>query len=144
VKTTSALMALIPFLLLAGCASTPTQPLELSGSAWTVTGYRADGQLQPLLPGSRLNARFGDDGRVTGSAGCNMYFASYQGSAAELRISPAGATRKACPEPAGIMQQETRFLDALGASTSAVMRDGQLQLLQADGSVTLTLSRAAD
>jgi heat shock protein HslJ len=133
-------LSLIPCLLLAACASAPPVVPELAGSAWTVSGYRSDGQLQPVLAGSRLSARFGEDGRVTGSAGCNLYFASYQSNAAELHIGPAGATRKACPEPAGLMQQETQFLEALSSSVKLMLRDGRLELLQTDGAVAVTLA----
>ncbi len=53
------------------------------------------------------------DGRFTGSSGCNNYFAPVkQGNIpGDVEISPAGTTRKSCPEKE--MSIERRFLDQL-------------------------------
>ena len=58
-----------------------------------------------------------DKAQIIGSAGCNSYFAAYSSDGpGQLKVSPPGATRKACA-PA-IMEQETLYLNALQAVTS--------------------------
>ena len=53
------------------------------------------------------------DGRLTGSSGCNNYFAPVKEGniPGDLEIGPAGTTRKACPN--NEMSVERRFLDQL-------------------------------
>ena len=54
-----------------------------------------DGQQAQLGEfGTRITAHFGDDGRVTGSAGCNQYFADYRGGDGSIVIGQPGATRR--------------------------------------------------
>ncbi len=60
---------------------------------------------------SPITVRFEGD-RVTGSAGCNNYFAAVEAPTPyELSIGPVGSTRKACPPP--VMDAETRYLATL-------------------------------
>jgi heat shock protein HslJ len=68
------------------------------------------------------------DGKVTGSAGCNSYFAGAQPGAAAgaVSIGPVGATRKACPGPEQAAQD--RFLKQLGAVMSFGYQTAQLAL----------------
>jgi putative lipoprotein len=58
--------------------------------------------------------RFGADGRLTGTGGCNHMFGTYEADAGTLRVGPMGGTQKACP-PA-VMDQETKFFAALGGA----------------------------
>ena len=80
---------------------------------WQVTGFlRGDAVTSPLV-GTELTARFGDDGALTGSAGCNRYTGSYTSDKGAIEITAPASTRKACAEPAGVMEQEAAYLDAL-------------------------------
>uniref|UniRef100_UPI004056DBFF META domain-containing protein n=1 Tax=Candidatus Electronema sp. TaxID=2698783 RepID=UPI004056DBFF len=62
-----------------------------------------------------MTVSFGNDGKVSGTAGCNRYFSSYAASVSgeTVSISALSATRMLCNEPEGIMAQEQRFLAAL-------------------------------
>jgi heat shock protein HslJ len=75
---------------------------------------------------------------VTGSAGCNNYFASYETEGETLAVGPAGSTRKMCAEPEGIMDQETAFLAALGSAATYEIKGDRLQVWDADGSRMLS------
>lgn len=93
--------------LLAGCASEPPTRLERE------VVYQVQWiDERPLLERSHLTLTLGDDGRAYGTAGCNHWFAPYQLEGERLRFSQVGSTRKLCAEP--LMEQEQRFLDALG------------------------------
>ncbi|WP_437882990.1 META domain-containing protein [Pseudomonas sp. LRF_L74] len=67
---------------------------------------------RPLIDNSRLSVTFGEDQRAYGNAGCNHWFAHYSLDGERLSFGPPGNTRKRCA-PA-LMEQEKRFLDALG------------------------------
>ncbi|MDH4610870.1 META domain-containing protein [Pseudomonas sp. BN102] len=67
---------------------------------------------RPLIDRSHLTITLGDDNRAYGNGGCNHWFASYSLEGDTLSFGAAGSTRKMCA-PA-LMEQEQRFLDALG------------------------------
>ena len=107
--------------------------LTLAGTSWEVIAYNNGKQaVVSVLGGTRITAQFGDDGRVTGSAGCNQYFAEYQGTNGSITIGLPGATRRFCAEPEGIMDQEAHFLEAL-YSANALRLDGERLALRTSG-----------
>jgi heat shock protein HslJ len=75
------------------------------------------------------------DGKVSGSAGCNNYSASYEVSDSLITIGPAMATRMQCAEPEGIMAQEQEFLQALSAVTQYKLTAERLELRDGKGSL---------
>jgi len=116
-------------LYLASCASIPGKPGDpLEGSTWQLYAYR---KTKPY-PGTHITASF-KDGQVTGTAGCNSYFASYELNGAEIKIGPAGATLMACSEPEGIMEQEQEILGYLNNAERFKLEDGRLLIISADG-----------
>jgi heat shock protein HslJ len=139
-----ALMLLAAASVAAGCSQGNAGPSVLAATSWEVTAYRkADGTTAQILEGTRLSADFSAEGRVSGSAGCNRYFASYTVSGDSISIDRAGATRKFCTDPNGVMEQETMFLNALTSSTRFRLSGKQLELLDADGAVTVALTRVS-
>lgn len=112
------------------------QSVGLAGTSWAVTGYNnGQGAVVSVIAGSQLTASFGTDGKLSGSAGCNNYTATYEISGMNLKIGPAASTRMACAAPAGVMKQEALYLQAL-ATAATYMREGdQLELRTADGAL---------
>jgi heat shock protein HslJ len=99
---------------------------------WQVTGLLRGDAFTSTLAGTALTARFEEDGGPEGSAGCNTYSASYTSDRGAIEITEPASTRKACPEPAGVMEQETAYL-ALLPSAERFESDGRsLELLGAD------------
>jgi len=125
-------------------ATFAAQNRALSGTTWTVTGYNDGKQaVVSALAGSTLTLIFGEDGRLSGSAGCNTYTTSYEVSDQSLRIGLIASTRMLCNEPAGVMEQETRFLQALG-TVATYRSDGErLELRTGDGALAVTAARGA-
>ena len=118
--------------------------LTLAGTAWEVTAYNnGERAVVSVLGGTRITAHFGDDGRVTGSAGCNQYFANFEAKGESISIAQPGATRRFCAEPEGVMDQEVRFLEALRSATTFRRENERLALRTADGALALTLVRDA-
>lgn len=86
-----------------------------------------------ILPGSEITVTF-DDGQVSGIAGCNQYGGNYSLKGASLATSDLFHTEMACAEPEGVMEQETRYLQALRQATTGHVYGTQLWLETADGS----------
>jgi heat shock protein HslJ len=127
-----------------GAAATSGADVTLAGTTWEVVAYDdgKQGVVEPLA-GSRMTARFGTDGQVTGNAGCNRYFASYRQQDGHLEVGMAGATRMFCADPPGLMDQEGHFLEALRSGTTIVLSGDRLELLRADRKLALALRRSA-
>lgn len=115
---------------------------SLSGTSWEVVGYNNGKQgVVSVLSGSQITVSFGEDGKVTGSAGCNRYFASYQQTGGELNIGSPGATRMFCAEPKGLMEQEQHFLAALQKAKRYQLDGDQLTLRTHERAIAVRLSK---
>jgi heat shock protein HslJ len=111
---------------------------DLSGRTWVLLELGRD---QPLLEDVEITMLFQDD-RVSGSSGCNNYFAGVMApNPGELEFNGMGATRMACPEP--VMDLERRYLSALAGATGYTFLAGRLVLScdTDDGSVALIYER---
>jgi heat shock protein HslJ len=116
------------------------QAASLAGTAWRVTGYNNGRQaVVSVLAGTSLTLVLGPDGRAGGSAGCNGFTASWSGSGGQLKFGPPAATRRYCDTPAGVMEQEQQFLQALASAASARREGGRLELRAADGTLAVSL-----
>lgn len=78
-------------------------------------------------------------GLAAGSTGCNRFSGAYAyGVRPDLSFGPLATTRRACPGP--LMEQESRFLDALARAKSYRLPGAELQLLDAAGELLLVLA----
>jgi heat shock protein HslJ len=116
---------------------------DLAGTSWVVTGYNNGTQavVSPII-GTELTATFGEDGNLTGSAGCNDYSASYQVDGNNISIGPVIATLKECGTPAGIMEQELQYLAALETAATYKIQGNFLEMRTAEGSLAVTFQTA--
>jgi len=77
---------------------------------------------------------FGDDGRITGSGGCNRYFADVEREGdlqnQSLSVGVIGSTQRMCP-PA-VMDQEGRFFQAM-ESAQMLRLDGPFLYIDSEG-----------
>lgn len=89
-----------------------------------------------VISGSRVTARFDKDGRVTGSAGCNWYNATYQTLDYSINISGISSTKMVCQGP-GVMEQESAFLADLSGASSFRVSESFLKLYNAAGKAVL-------
>src|SRR5512136_616558 len=118
------------------------QSIGLAGTSWIVTGYNNGKQaVVSVMAGTELTANFGADGKLTGSAGCNDYTASYQTDGNKISIGPAATTRKACEQT--VMDQETQYLAALATAATYRIDGGKMELRTADGAMAATFQKAA-
>jgi heat shock protein HslJ len=112
------------------------EALALPGSLWNVLAYNnGKGGVVSVIIGTEITAYFGEDGQLSGNAGCNNYSAAYEIDGEQIKIGPAAATRMACGEPEGIMGQEAEYLAALENVSVYRFEDQQRLILQdSDGS----------
>jgi heat shock protein HslJ len=99
--------------------------LSFEGTNWVLTGISTGDAVVQSWIDEAITARF-QNGQVTGSAGCNSYFADYAIDGSQLSLGPVASTRKACVED--VMQRETEFLSALPQVTSFETRLNVLRL----------------
>ncbi len=108
-------------------------PADLLGKQWVLERLGAANEPQPLLAGTVITLRFEEEGgRITGSAGCNNYFAQVSFSGEAVSITTPGATKKLCPDVEGIMEQEYAYLQLLEQVESFSQQDRSLTLNAGD------------
>jgi heat shock protein HslJ len=118
------------------------EPVPLIGTYWRLTSfYDGQGGVRSVLAGTEITATLSEDGQLSGSAGCNSYFAAVEVSGSTITLSgPVGSTRMACGEPEGIMDQEGAFLTALEKIATYEIEADSLTLFDAGGEPVLSLT----
>lgn len=114
---------------------------SLAETAWRATGIdNGKGGIASLVADSSVTMSLAADGKVSGTAGCNHYSAGYQVEGSDVKFTPAAATRKICPAP-GIMEQEQAFLKALDRVATYRVEADRLEMRTAEGALALILER---
>ncbi|BCG64138.1 MAG: heat shock protein HslJ [Methyloprofundus sp.] len=129
----------LALILLQGCSSLTSQPVSattegtqtmsqlLLNQQWQLTGYLTPQDMQAPLAKHLATIEFATK-KLSGSTGCNQYFASYQHTEPNaLQISQPGSTMMACF--GGVMQQEQQYLTNLAKIRYFKVDHEQLQLL---------------
>jgi heat shock protein HslJ len=108
----------------------------LRETEWRVT--EIDGE-KPVYDDwrQRPRLRLDDNGKFSGSTGCNSMSGGYQLDPAGLRFEPAAVSLIACPT--ALAAAEKRFLDALSAVRQAQLAGTTLDLLDSTGKRRLRL-----
>ena len=126
---------------------------SLEGTAWALLAFFAERAVEgmpaplpmpaDLLPDTEIAATF-EGGAMSGSAGCNTYRAAYALNGPALDLEAAAATEMACVRPAGVMEQEQRYLRVLGGVATFRIYGHQLWLETDDGRGLVFAAKAAD
>lgn len=121
---------------------TPEEPAALENTVWMLVSYGDSGSPQTPLEGSEITAVFDKtEGNVSGSAGCNQYFGSFEVNGSKLSVSPLASTMMMCPEE-GVMDQEQGYLAILQGAESYQIEGDQLHIVAA-GDRLLTYTAGA-
>ncbi|RLA18884.1 MAG: hypothetical protein DRQ62_12765 [Gammaproteobacteria bacterium] len=108
---------------------------QLQGDQWQLLSYFTEQGMQVVLPDTLVSIEFAEY-RISGSTGCNRYFASYQLLAENtVKISQPGLTMMACPEK--IAAQQHQYLKNLADIHFYQFQEDRLQLLDAQQQVRL-------
>jgi heat shock protein HslJ len=115
---------------------------DLAGSSWEVVGYNnGQGGVVSVIIGTQITADFGEDGQLTGNAGCNDYFGPYETDGNKISMGPFGSGRMACSEPEGIMHQERQYLAALETADTYKIEGNSMNMRTADGATVANFQR---
>ena len=115
---------------------------ELAGTSWQATFVNNGREaMVGLITGSEITADFGEDGTISGSAGCNRYNGPFETEAKQIKIGPLASTMMACIEPEGVSEQEAAYLAALENATVYELRGTNLTLRDADGAAQVEFVR---
>lgn len=116
---------------------------SLAATSWELLSYNNGREaVVSVMAGTEITAAFGEDGEISGSAGCNRYTASWEVAGIEITIGPIAATERACLEPEGIMEQEMRYLTALSQATRYAVGIDSLDVFADDGARLLHFRRS--
>jgi heat shock protein HslJ len=124
-------------LILTFTRTVPLKQQPLVGTNWTLDSFHTGDAVSSVLAGTTITAVFTKDGSITGSAGCNQYFASYNVTGTSLQVSQAGSTKMACGAP-GVMQQESSYLTLISQAKSFTINGDHLTLADAKGAAMLS------
>ena len=109
-------------------------PISLTDGVWVMTSYNNGKQaVVGALADTEVTAVFGEDGQLSGSAGCNRYSAPYTVDGAKIKIGLAISTMMACEQP--IMDQEAQYLAAIQQAATYNIQGTRLELRSADGAL---------
>lgn len=119
------IISLAVALLLAACAE-PAPDFE--DIPWILESYGEPRNLKTVLADTEISATFASaEGKVTGIAGCNNYFAGYQVKGSALTVpGPIACTEMWCGDEIG--KQETQYLNTLQAAESYTIENGKLRI----------------
>jgi heat shock protein HslJ len=85
------------------------------------------------LPATEVTARFGTDGSLSGSGGCNQYSGGFMAFDETLRMSNVSSSKVLCSDPTGIMEQENTFMGLLNQAAKLKFSAGQLEVFDGNG-----------
>ncbi len=99
---------------------------ELASTSWNLDSFRELDMM--LLPVENTDAHlvFADDGTMSGSTGCNLFFGEFSTTGNRVTFSHIGTTKIACQED--VSQQEQRFLDGLENAETFMMDNDRLHI----------------
>jgi heat shock protein HslJ len=99
---------------------------------WRLREFRVNDAIIPVLPGTRVTARF-HDGGVNGLGGCNTYGASYvKRPPHNIKIFDLMHTRMHCSGE-GVMEQEERYFKSLISVEQCERKGDELWLTWKEG-----------
>ena len=79
------------------------------------------------------------EGRVNGRAACNRFFGNFELDGTQLKFSPMGATRMACPD----LQKENEFFRMLDQVDEYSIKENTLSFLS-KGKIVATFQKAEE
>ncbi len=132
------------FVLYSGCVflDLSNPPETLTNKTWYLKSYRSsDGSQQLVIPDTSITLVVSRDGRFNGSAGCNSYSGAYTVEGELINWGPVTCTAMYCPEPDGIMEQESEYIRLLENTTRFSASDEFLVLSHYDVEKMLIFTR---
>ena len=109
-----------------------TDQRVITGTEWQLVSLGPAGSEADVVAGTTVTLKFGEDGRASGSTGCNSYGGTYEVRGDALTFGRLVSTRRACLDQ-NANQQEQRFLSLLEAANRFRLSSNRLTILSDRG-----------
>ncbi|HSD95342.1 MAG TPA: META domain-containing protein [Syntrophales bacterium] len=139
-------------LFAAGCTKTqqvlvrePASPAPSLEGRWDLVSYGLTASETKVLSDTQVFISFTNDGKISGSGGCNRYFGGWgilEGTKDTIRIWRTGSTKMACQDP--VMTQEYGYLEELSRVSSFAIEGRELRLYFNEGRGVLRFTRGVN
>jgi len=121
----------------------PPTPESLTGTTWVLDSYNNGNEaIVSVIAGTNVTLTLDEDGGISGSAGCNNYFASYETDGNALTFGSIGSTEMFCDDPEGTMDQETTYLKLLDTAAGYEIEGDSLTVQDSTDTTILTFTAA--
>jgi heat shock protein HslJ len=118
-------------------AAAKADTFNLVGSDWVLEDLAGSG----VVTGVRATLSFPEAGKIAGNGSCNRFFGASEIAGTEIKFTGLGFSRMACPEP--ILNQETKYLNALQAAERYEWKDPYLLIYSNGVDKPLRFTRAS-
>jgi heat shock protein HslJ len=129
------LAAILVISILSGCGLLGENKNELEGTRWQLQSMDGNAPPESVVVTAEFN-----DGRISGSSGCNSYGAAYTAKDGKLSLDAVAMTEMACQD-SGVMDTEQEYLKLLNTAKSYTISTDQLDLLDESGNIVLSFSK---
>ena len=109
-----------------------TDQRVLVGLEWRLRSFGPAGAEIGVVAGTTVTLTFGEDGRASGSTGCNSYGGTYQVRGDNISFSRIASTRRACLDQKA-NEQEQRFISAIETASRFRLLRNRLTILSDRG-----------
>jgi heat shock protein HslJ len=131
---TITLLVIAAFSLTACAASN-----SLSGTTWKLVSYGPPANPINAVVGAETSLSFDQDGKLSGTVGCNSLSGDYKVSGNTVTFGPIVTTLMACDEP--LMQQETAVTQVLADTAKFSLENGKLTVTSQNGETAVTFEQ---
>ena len=131
-RSVLAFLILTSVAVLAQSQTLSTDQRVLTGTEWRLVSFGPAGNEASLVAGTTVTLKFGEDGRASGSTGCNSYGGTYQVRGDNVSFGRLISTKRACLDQ-NANQQEQRFLSALETANRFRLSSNRLTILSDRG-----------
>ncbi len=121
--------------IFASCGLLGGSKSELETTRWQLQSLAGSPPPESVVVTAEFN-----DGRISGSAGCNSYGAAYSAKDGKFSLDAVAMTEMACVD-AGVMDTEQQFLGLLSKATGYRLNEDSLELLDDSGATLLTFGK---
>ncbi|HEX7556812.1 MAG TPA: META domain-containing protein, partial [Leptolinea sp.] len=116
-------------------------PATLVGSNWILIQFGSVQTPTVVIGDSEPNLFFQVDGHFTGSTGCNRFNGIYTIEGDRIHLSSIASTRKMCPTPTGMLEQEQSVLKTLELAERYQLAGDQLSIFSEGDSRVITYKK---
>ena len=112
-------------LTLAACASTIT----IAGT-WNLISAGPQNKPIAAVPDANSALTIGQDGKISGSVGCNTLSGTFSASGDQITFGPIASTMMACADP--VMVQEGNVLNILTGTAKFTLENNRLTIINGE------------